>query len=44
MSLTMELEERFGVRLSEDAVARINTLRDLLQEAHEARRPSRTAS
>ncbi len=36
MSLTMELEERFGVRLSEDALARINTLRDLLQEAHEA--------
>ncbi len=36
MSLTMELEERFGVRLSEDAVGRINTLRDLLQEAHEA--------
>ena len=36
MSLTMELEERFGVRLSEDALARVNTLRDLLQEAHEA--------
>jgi long-chain acyl-CoA synthetase len=36
MSLTMELEERFGVRLSEDALARINTLRDLLVEAREA--------
>ena len=36
MSLTMELDERFGVRLSEDALARVNTLRDLLQEAHEA--------
>ena len=24
MSLTMELEERFGVRLSEDAIARVN--------------------
>jgi long-chain acyl-CoA synthetase len=36
MSLTMELEERFGVRLSEDAVARVNSLRDLLQEAGQA--------
>ena len=36
MSLTMELDERFGVRLSEDAVARVNTLRDLLVEAREA--------
>ena len=36
MSLTMELEERFGVRLSEDAVARVNTLRDLLEEARQA--------
>jgi long-chain acyl-CoA synthetase len=36
MSLTMELEEGFGVRLSEDALARVNTLRDLLVEAREA--------
>jgi long-chain acyl-CoA synthetase len=36
MSLTMELEERFGVRLSEDAIARVNSLRDLLQEAGQA--------
>jgi long-chain acyl-CoA synthetase len=36
MSLTMELEERFGVRLSEEAVARVNTLRDLLEEAKQA--------
>jgi long-chain acyl-CoA synthetase len=36
MSLTMELEERFGVRLSEDAVARVDSLRDLLEEASQA--------
>jgi long-chain acyl-CoA synthetase len=36
MSLAMELEERFGVRLSEDALGRIMTLRDLLQESLEA--------
>ena len=36
MSLTMELEERFAVRLSEDAIARVNSLRDLLQEAKQA--------
>ena len=36
MSLTMELQERFGVRLSEEAVARIGTLRDLLQEIEQA--------
>jgi long-chain acyl-CoA synthetase len=36
MSLTMEFEERFGVRLSEDAVARISSLRDLLEEARQA--------
>jgi long-chain acyl-CoA synthetase len=36
MSLTMELEERFGVRLSEEAVARISSLRDLLEEARAA--------
>ncbi len=31
----MELEERFGVRLSEDAIARVNSLRDLLEEARQ---------
>jgi long-chain acyl-CoA synthetase len=36
MSLTMELDERFGVRLSEEAVARVNSLRDLLEEATQA--------
>jgi long-chain acyl-CoA synthetase len=36
MSLAMELEERFGVRLSEDALGRIMTVRDLLQESLEA--------
>ena len=36
MSLTMELEERFGVRLTEDALARIGSLRDLLEEARQA--------
>jgi long-chain acyl-CoA synthetase len=38
MSLAMELEERFGVRLSEDALGRIMTLRDLLQESLDAAR------
>jgi len=33
MSLTMELEERFGVRLDEEALARVGSLRDLLEEA-----------
>jgi long-chain acyl-CoA synthetase len=36
MSLTMELQERFGARLGEDAIARIGSLRDLLQEVREA--------
>ena len=36
MSLTMELEEQFGIRLSEDAIARVNSLRDLLEEARQA--------
>jgi long-chain acyl-CoA synthetase len=36
MSLAMELEEKFGARLSEDAIARVNTLRDLLEEAKQA--------
>jgi long-chain acyl-CoA synthetase len=36
MSLTMELEEQFGIRLSEDAIARVSSLRDLLGEAHQA--------
>ncbi len=36
MSLTMELGERFGAQLSEDAVARVTTLRDLLVEIERA--------
>jgi long-chain acyl-CoA synthetase len=36
MSLTMELEEQFGIRLSEDAIARVSSLRDLLEEAQQA--------
>ncbi len=36
MSLTMELGERFGAQLSEDAVARVTTLRDLLAEIERA--------
>ncbi|MGH6900435.1 MAG: AMP-binding protein [Geminicoccaceae bacterium] len=38
MSLTMELEEQFGIRLSEDAIARVSSLRDLLEEALQASR------
>ncbi|HEX5795883.1 MAG TPA: 1-acyl-sn-glycerol-3-phosphate acyltransferase, partial [Geminicoccaceae bacterium] len=38
MSLTMELGERFGVQLSEDAVGRVTTLRDLLVEVEQAGR------
>ncbi len=37
MTLTMELGERFGAQLSEDAVARVATLRDLLVEIERAR-------
>ncbi|MDX1541698.1 MAG: AMP-binding protein, partial [Geminicoccaceae bacterium] len=36
MSLTMELEERFGVGLEEEALARVQTLRDLLVEVIDA--------
>jgi long-chain acyl-CoA synthetase len=36
MSLAMELQERFGVRLTEDAIARASTLRALLQETQQA--------
>ena len=36
MSLTMELGERFGVQLSEEALARVNNLRDLLHEVEQA--------
>ena len=32
----MELEEQFGIRLSEDAIARVSSLRDLLEEAQQA--------
>jgi long-chain acyl-CoA synthetase len=38
MSLTMELGERFGVQLSEDAIGRVTTLRDLLVEVQDAAR------
>jgi long-chain acyl-CoA synthetase len=41
MSLTMELDERFGIRLSEDAISRVASLRDLLEEAQQA---SKTAA
>ena len=37
MSLTIELGERFGAQLSEDALARVTTLRDLLVEVEHAR-------
>jgi long-chain acyl-CoA synthetase len=36
MSLAMELQERFGFRLTEDELARISTLRALLQEVQSA--------
>ena len=36
LSLTMELRERTGVELSDDAIARIDTVRDLLREASAA--------
>ena len=36
VSLGMELEERFGLSLSEEAVARVLTLRDLLREIERA--------
>ena len=38
MSLTMELGERYGVQLSEDAIGRVTTLRDLLVEVEQAGR------
>ena len=36
MSLAMELQERFGVRLTEDAIGRMSSLRALLQEVQHA--------
>ncbi len=36
MSLAMELQERFGFRLTEDAISGMTTLRALLQEIQEA--------
>ncbi|HEX5080329.1 MAG TPA: AMP-binding protein [Geminicoccaceae bacterium] len=36
MSLAMELQERFGFRLTEEDLARISTLRALLQEVQQA--------
>lgn len=37
IELTLELQERFGVRLSEAAIGRILTIRDLLSEAAQQR-------
>ncbi|MEZ5666401.1 MAG: AMP-binding protein [Alphaproteobacteria bacterium] len=36
VTLTLELQERFGIRLTEEAIGRILTLRDLLVEAGRA--------
>jgi long-chain acyl-CoA synthetase len=44
MSLAMELQERFGFRLTEDDLARIQTLRALLQEVQEAADSGRIAA
>jgi long-chain acyl-CoA synthetase len=44
MSLAMELQERFGFRLTEDDLARISTLRALLQEVQEAADSGQTAA
>jgi long-chain acyl-CoA synthetase len=38
MELTVEMQERFGITLDEDAIARIETVRDLLVAAEEAAR------
>ena len=37
VSLTLELEEVHGIRLGETAIARITSVRDLIEEVHEAR-------
>ncbi len=42
MTLSVELEEKFGVRLTEQEIARIETLRDLVDEALAARQTSAT--
>jgi long-chain acyl-CoA synthetase len=44
MSLAMELQERFGFRLTEDELARISTLRALLQEVQNAADSGQTAA
>ncbi len=36
INLTLEIQERVGVELNEEAIARIDTVRDLLHEVHEA--------
>ncbi len=42
MTLSVELEEKFGIRLTEHEIARIETLRDLVDEALAARQTSAT--
>jgi len=44
MSLVMELQERFGCRLTDETVARITTLRSLLQEVQDAADSGQTVS
>jgi long-chain acyl-CoA synthetase len=41
LSMTLELRERFGIELDEEAISRIETVRDLLQQAgeHAGERP-----
>lgn len=36
LNLTLEMHERFGVTLTEEAIARVDTVRDLLNEVSEA--------
>jgi long-chain acyl-CoA synthetase len=36
VNLTLEIQEKFGVELSEEAIARVDTVRDLLNEVHAA--------
>jgi long-chain acyl-CoA synthetase len=44
MSLAMELQERFGFRLTEEDLARMSTLRALLQQVQEAADSGQTAA
>jgi long-chain acyl-CoA synthetase len=39
IELTLELQDRFGVKLGEDAIGRILSIRDLLNEATERKEP-----